>query len=199
VIAPGAKRKVIGVGLPKTGTTTLGRCFDILGYRHASFDFEAFEAYVNRDAAKAMAKMKNFDAFEDSPWYMMYREFDAQYPDCKFVLTTRRDAALWLRSGASHDARENADGSAASKSRDLFVRFYRDKGVSFDKPEEVYDFHNCQVQEHFSGRENKLLTVCWENGDAWETLCGFLGVAAPKDLAFPHENASPAERAATYE
>ena len=41
--------KVLGVGYPRTGTKTLGGCFRVFGYRHASWDAEIYEKYLGGD------------------------------------------------------------------------------------------------------------------------------------------------------
>ncbi len=49
-----------------------------------------------------------------------------------------------------------------------------------------YERHNEAVREFFAGTD-RLLEVCWEEGDGWPQLCGFLGVPVP-DVPFPHSN-----------
>jgi hypothetical protein len=50
-----------------------------------------------------------------------------------------------------------------------------------------YESHRRRVLDHFSGREQDLLVVCWETGDGWNELCRFLQRPLP-DQRFPHEN-----------
>jgi hypothetical protein len=122
---------------------------------------------------------------------MRYREFDALYPDARFVLTLRHDADTWLRSGIGHDARQNLPGSPGATAKGLFIAHYRQQGVDADDGAAIYRFHNLQVQDHFADRPGKLLTVCWEDGDGWDRLCAFLALPVPAGQRFPHENASP--------
>ena len=52
-----------------------------------------------------------------------------------------------------------------------------------------YEHHNEAVRAYFAGTD-RLLDVCWEEGDGWDELTGFLGLPVP-DAPFPHSN--PAE------
>ena len=54
----------------------------------------------------------------------------------------------------------------------------------------LYNRHNEAVNNYFRGRGNKLLTLCWENGDRWEKLAMFPGLPVP-DKPFPHKNRVP--------
>ena len=44
--------KVVGIGLQKTGTTTLGTCLKHLGYKHLSYDHKAVFSLRNGDYVK---------------------------------------------------------------------------------------------------------------------------------------------------
>ena len=37
----------------------------------------------------AYAMVDRFDAFEDNPWPVLYKELDARFPGSKFILTRR--------------------------------------------------------------------------------------------------------------
>ena len=52
-----------------------------------------------------------------------------------------------------------------------------------------YEKHLVEVRSYFAGTE-RLLEVCWDEGDGWEQLCPFLDRPVP-DVAFPHSNATP--------
>ena len=60
--------KASGIGLPKTGTTTLSKCFTILGFGpHASWTREVATYYDNSDIEALMAYAAPFQSFEDYP------------------------------------------------------------------------------------------------------------------------------------
>lgn len=137
-----------------------------------------------------MERTHHFDAFEDTPWFLLYRECAVRYPDARFILTLRRDATTWLRSGERHDKRENQAGQIAACAKQIFIDYYSQKGIDFNDPESLYAYHNKDVAQFFAAQPHRLLTVCWENGDGWQELSNFLRQASPS-LPFPHENASP--------
>jgi hypothetical protein len=184
------KRRVFGVGLPRTGTTTLGKCLEILGYRLAEFDFAALEAYAAGNLQHVFATSDQFEAFEDYPWFLLYEEFEARYPDSLYILTTRKDSATWLKSTLGHEKRLEHDLRVPFIKR-FTLSFYDAQGVDCKRLENIYDFHNRSVREFFSAKQDRLLTVCWEDGDGWCELCAFLDLPVPQNRPFPHENASP--------
>ena len=59
--------RVIGFGFPKTGTTTLGKCLEHLGYRVKEFDYEALQAYHCGNLETLRSIADPFDAYEDLP------------------------------------------------------------------------------------------------------------------------------------
>lgn len=184
--------KVIGVGCPKTGTTTLGDCLSILGFTGAWFDEALFREVVQGRTQRALEHAAHYDALVDLPWSMLYRELDEAFPGSRFILTVRRDSRVWLKSyrrhhATTHGALLSADGSRATyRSHDYAIW---PAGV------EGYEAHNAAVTEYFRDRPESLLTVCWDGGSGWRELVEFLGVKEP-DSPFPHSNESRATAAA---
>jgi hypothetical protein len=65
----------------------------------------------------------------------------------------------------------------------LYGITYYDKDIFTD----VYHKFHRGVEDHFRGREDKLLILDICGGDGWEKLCPFVGKPIP-DIPFPHEN-----------
>lgn len=172
--------KVFGIGLHKTGTTTLGACFRQLGFKSKSFDLELTRFAVRGEMDQIFRVVDRYDAFEDWPWPLVYREIDRRYPDSKFVLTTRRDSKRWLRSLKRHAAK-----TGPTEFRELVYGYPMPDGHDAEHVA-VYEDHNRNVREYFRGRRN-FVELCWENGDGWEELCTFLGYPVPAG-DFPHHN-----------
>lgn len=180
------QHKLVCVGLNKTGTTTFGDVCETLGYRRLGWRPQvsapltlrwhegAFEPFRRQLAAH--------DAFEDVPWCLVYREIAALYPNARFVLTRRRDAATWLDSMRRHLRRTGPWFGTA-----LIYGSY-DPVADGRRFMDVYERHNDAVRAFFADRPDRLCEMCFEDGDGWEALCGFLGVAAPRDTPFPHAN-----------
>ena len=172
--------KVFGIGFHKTGTTSLADALTLLGYevtgpngvRHRGMDRET----AWRSASRLLSQ---FDAFQDNPWPLLYREIDLELPGSKFVLTVRPEAE-WLRSVVHHFGRESTPmrewiygvGTPLAH-EDLFLERYRR--------------HNQAVADYFDGRHEDLLIMEITRGHGWNMLCPFLGHPIP-EVQFPHSN-----------
>ncbi|MCC5024943.1 MAG: hypothetical protein J6386_20085 [Candidatus Synoicihabitans palmerolidicus] len=84
--------KVIGIGLNKTGTTTLGYCLRQWGYRHQSFELPAFELFRSNRIDGTPGFHGEFRQFRRLALAVVLPEIDARFPDAKFILTTRSSA-----------------------------------------------------------------------------------------------------------
>lgn len=176
-------RKVFGIGLNKTGTTTLGKCGGILGYRCVSGNRDLLEDVILRnDLSRIRSVVDHYDLFEDWPYPLIYRELDQMYPGSKFILTVRKDSETWLNSLKKHSMRTHP------------TRHFRKLAYGYNYPHlaerehlEFYARHNDKVRNYFQFRKADFIEVCWENGDGFETLCKFLGKDAP-GAVFPHSN-----------
>src|SRR5690348_16204945 len=79
--------KIIGVGLSKTGTTSLAGALQILGFSC----IHSCESYMLETAS----------AMVDGPAAARFPQLDVLYPGSKFILTVR-DKQEWLQSCAAH-------------------------------------------------------------------------------------------------
>lgn len=197
--------KVFGIGLNRTGTTSLSRALRLLGYAHAPYAPQLIEPAVRGDRRALARFARRYDSFEDWPWPLVFRWLDRQFPGSKFVLTRRRTPEAWLKSLSQH-----------CQDRPLVtpperVNFVHQPVITPNEqhrlalgfeypelaPEELlghYRHHNATVRHYFRDRPGDLLEVCWEEGHGWPELCAFLGKRIPADLAFP--NVGAAERRA---
>lgn len=171
--------KVFGIGLNKTGTTTLGVCLSQLGYRHTSFQRALLVDFVAGNPEPAFAVADQFDSFEDWPWPLMYRELDARFPRSKFILTLRASPEIWLESLKQHSTTTHPDMHARKLAYGWdYPHGHEQEHLAF------YRRHAEAVRAHFGSR---LLELTWEDGDGWEKLCGFLDKPVP-DVPLPHAN-----------
>ncbi|MEN0002259.1 MAG: sulfotransferase family protein [Pseudomonadota bacterium] len=177
--------KVFGIGFHKTATTSLSHALRHLGYQvtgpnHVK-DADIAETYL----AKARAISKEYDAFQDNPWPLVYKEMDQMWPNSKFILTVR-DPDKWLKSQLGHFAhrvtpmRKLIYGDAHGCPAGNEARYVQ-----------VFNDHNAAVRSYFAGREGDLLEIDLTQSPDWDVLCDFLGVEAPS-IPFPHRN--PASR-----
>jgi hypothetical protein len=167
--------KILGIGLSRTGTTSLTFALAELG-RHAHH-FPRSRALI--DAA---------DAATDTPVAAWFKDLDVAYPGSKFILTIR-NVPRWLDScevlwqSSSHLFDEFTIGIH----RQLYGRADFDR-TAFAR---AYTRHNRDVLAHFKGRDRDLLLIDVCAGDGWERLCPFLGVDQPL-TPFPHRNSRAA-------
>lgn len=185
------RTKVFGIGLNKTGTTTLGVCLRQLGYRHSSFNLPLLEQVSRGELAGVLAHCQHYDAFEDWPYPLIYKELDAAFPGSRFVLTRRRNAERWYASLADHALRTGLRQGCRSRSLAY--------GVAYPQLDQAgllrrYEQHLQQVHAYFAGRPEQLLELCWDDEQDWSRLCRFLGEPAPPD-PLPHANAGAGQRA----
>lgn len=171
--------KVFCIGFHKTGTSSLKEALQTLGYRVTGpngVDDPDIASHVY-DMADALTK--KYDAFQDNPWPVLFKEMDAKYPGSKFILLLR-DSDGWIESLVRH---------FGSKETPMRTWIY---GVGCPEGnEETYiqrfEAHNKEVQDYFQGRPDDLLVMNLSEGDGWERLCPFLQKPAPQ-LPFPHAN-----------
>lgn len=175
--------KIVGAGLNRTGTTTLGVCLQHLGFKHTSTHKEAFQLLQQGDINALMRIVSEFDSFEDWPWPLVFRQIDKTYPESKFILTKRKTAECWFDSLCK---------LASITGPTEYRRYVYGHAMPHGHKNELIDFyhtHNESIEDYFRGKPGKLLVVSWEDGDDWEKLCPFLGRETPQ-IQFPHVNRS---------
>jgi hypothetical protein len=184
--------KVFGIGLNKTGTTTLGVCFRILGFDHMGCRPDLLVDLRKGRISRVFNEIDKHEAFEDWPYPLMYRALWARYgPDAKFVLTMRRSGETWLQSLKLHSLATAPDRHCRLLAYGHAYPFGAER-----EHLEFYERHLCEVRWFFRAHnaEDRFCEICWETGDGWEKLCAFLNLPPP-ETAFPHENKSSERRA----
>jgi len=186
-LRPVKATKVVGIGLPKTGTTSLGYCFRRFGYKHRTFDMDLAYQVKRKNLAPAIEEARQFETFEDWPWFEIYRELDQAFPNSKFILTLRKDTETYVASLKGHHERQGIREEGYVKPYYWDVVHGVDPAAwDYEKSAQRYERHNREVLEYFGSRINKdLLVVCWERGDGWAQLSRFLNKEMPAE-PFPH-------------
>ena len=157
----------------------MGSALETLGYRVCGA-VGLKEPRLERNIRRiAFDLVPDYDAFQDNPWPILFRELDRQWPDSRFVLTLR-DENSWLRSVVHH---------FGSQPRPMQRWIY---GVGFPKGNEQkflerYRKHNSDVLDYFRDRPNDLLVLDIETDELWKSICEFLSLEVPL-AAFPHAN-----------
>ncbi|MFR0691693.1 sulfotransferase [Enterobacterales bacterium AE_CKDN230030158-1A_HGKHYDSX7] len=178
--------KIFGVGLNKTGTTTLAKCLQTLGFQqHVSVRRDLLVKYREGHLDDVFAVADANQTFEDWPWPLMYKELFFRYgEDARYVLTRRRTPQAWLDSLKRHSLRTPISMHCR------LLAYGHDYPHGMESHHlELYEKHNRDVRAFFvqQGVEHLLLEISFDSGDGWDELCGFLGLPAPAE-PLPHEN-----------
>jgi hypothetical protein len=174
--------KVVGIGLSKTGTSTLKHMLTALGYRVCGPRKDLL-ARVRRGEMSAIDDtLKVYDGFEDWPWPLTYQHVMERYGQrARFILTVRDTTDKWLASVVAHGFRTDP-----AKSMRHAYGYYRPFGRE-QEFRSMYEAHNDDVRRFFAAYPGQLLEFCLDKGDGWEKLCGFLDEPVPA-LPVPHAN-----------
>ena len=174
--------KVFCIGFQKTGTTSLGHALEILGYRVCGPVGVTNPDIQTKALSWAVKRVPDFDAFQDNPWPLLYKEMDRLYPGSKFILTTRHPRS-WIKSAKKYFGYYE---SAAE------VWIYDGIGTPIKNQKRFlqrYKEHNNDVRHYFKDRPNDFLEIDLGKGHGWGEICTFLGCAIP-NRTFPFENKS---------
>lgn len=93
--------KIFGIGFQKTGTKSLATALNFLGYRATGPNFAMGPDIRHKVHELAFGLVDRYDAFQDNPWPVLYRELDARFPESKFILTLR-PTEKWIKSVVGH-------------------------------------------------------------------------------------------------
>ena len=181
--------KVFCIGLAKTGTTSMGKAFEILGYSHRQSN--ACRLFTQMASANTWAihnEINQTDAFEDNPWPIWYKWLYKHYPESKFILTVRKDPEVFYDSLFRNAIKPSKKNHRMYYVRQTVYGIQLPTGSAIHKQVIIdkYIQHNNEVMEFFSGKDNFIL-MCLEQGDGWDQLCPFLGKDIPS-IDFPHKN-----------
>lgn len=166
--------KVFCIGYNKTGTTSVGKAFELLGYRNSSFNKKVWRKYyAKNEMEKLLRYTAKFDSFDDLPWLKedMIPLLDKTFPNSKFVYLTREEDS-WKKSF------KNWSFKTFGKRPDL------------DRAWEGYKKHEKFVYDYFKGRSPEEFIVLDVKGEkSFRKLSQFLGKETNMER-FPHFNKS---------
>ena len=204
--------KVIGAGLPRTGTLSQKVALEMLGFGPC---YHMVNVLTNLPLISQWEQAMDGDADWDEifgehestvdwPGAFFYRELADAYPDAKIVLSAR-DPEAWeksMRETIWDTIYGHSPAAHVSKARELvdpdwqhyirtMARMWAAQGI-FSGPElqpgqlgEAIARYQEQVQRSIP--EDRLLV--WNVQEGWEPLCEFLEVDVP-DAQFPRLNDS---------
>jgi len=181
--------RIFGIGMHKTGTTSLYEALNILGYDAAHWTTPRWARNIweeMRTHGKSVTLEKH-EAITDFPIGLMYQQLDVSYPRSKFILTLR-DEGEWLESVRRHFGEENRWRSTWDNdafTHRLHTEVYGRKRFDADVMLARYRRHTAEVLAYFKDRPADLLVM---EEPSWARLCPFLGLPVPV-LPYPKANA----------
>ncbi len=184
--------RYFGIGFNKTGTTSLGRCFDELGLGPVAEPRSPYMNFIELSRAilidenfePALQVARHFRSFQDRPWNVwdMYRRLDKSFPGSYFILT-ERDPDKWWNSVERWLTRTH---SRDQPKLQRYLRHLRVEKLSKEGFVSAYLAYNNAVKKYFEGSDN-LLVIDFEKGHGWTELCRFLKKPIP-ETPLPHAN-----------
>lgn len=203
--------KLIGAGLPRTGTLTQKLAFEQLGlgpcYHWVNVLADLDQVDVWNRALDGEGPWEEVFAGSHStadwPGGYFYKELMDYYPDAKVLLSVRkpdsweasfRETIVGLRHGEGlmrllSSARGEIDPRWSRYLKLVDRMFYGPQGTfkdGWDAPAQLIEQaerHNEEVKRTVPA--DRLLV--WQVTEGWEPLCEFLGVPVPAE-PMPHEN-----------
>jgi Sulfotransferase domain/N-terminal domain of galactosyltransferase len=186
--------RIFGIGMHKTGTTSLHRALQILGYDswHWSSAHAAKAIWREMNNEGHSVTLERYHAASDLPMPLLYKQLDLAYPRSKFILTVRSNEE-WLGSVRKHfdpvfnQWRPGWDQDPFTHRAHNLLYGRKD----FDAQTMIgrYMRHNSEVWRYFKSRPESLVTI---EHPRWEVLCNFLDRPIP-DTPYPFLNSTPKE------
>lgn len=181
--------RIFGIGMHKTGTTSLHSAFRTLGFHSFHWDRGdlARQIWDEMTTLGRSITLERYYALCDLPIPMIYRELDTAYPGSKFILTIREESR-WLESVRKH---WTYDHNKTRWEWDVYPftnRIHKALYGRTDFDAETflarYRRHNAEVRRYFGARAD-LLVMDMDRGDGWPELCNFLECPIPA-APYPH-------------
>jgi len=175
--------KVFGLGLSRTGTTSLHAAALLLRKSTIHYPVQISHKWISGNFSTDATEPFTF--YTDTPVPAYFREFDNSCPNSKFILTIR-DPDIWINSTEKF-FEDDVPNSNKTTWRDVnrlavygIIKFNRQRFI------DVYNRHCDDVIKYFRNRKNDLLILnVEEESNPWVPLCEFLETDVPVEK-YPH-------------
>lgn len=206
--------KIIGTGLSRTGTTTIRKVVEELGFGPCYNSSELFTRPRGIEFWEALEQGKdvdfdeffrNYNAIIGFPGYIFAQKLLEKYPEAKVILSWR-DPEDWyddisdtvFQSGPSHANKTFSQevskfdpylAECITRIHAMQKRILEDGYFEGRFAEKAY-----AVQRYVQWNEDVKKTypadrlLIYQVTEGWAPVCDFLGVPVPKEKPFPHLN-----------
>ncbi len=179
------RQRVFGIGLSKTGTTSLASALNQLGIRTLHYPSDARTYTELQRGEPRLSVLEAFDGITDLPAVMLYPKLARVFPMARFVLTVR-DESSWLRSMRHHWQRFPPRPPGAESDHRYALRrlihsaVYGGDAFDAEKLARRRSDYRREVEAFFADEPDRLLVLDICAGEGWEKLCPFLGKRVPR-------------------
>lgn len=202
--------EIIGAGFGRTGTASLKAALESLGFGPCYHMMEVMGRPERTALWEGIARGQPVDwhqvfagyrATVDWPACRYYEQLMDVFPDARVLLTVR-DPERWYdsvratiyrsrdRARALAEAEASGQSVAPEDRQPLMATELIWKGT-FDDRFEDHDYALAVFRRHIEEVKQRVPAeklLIYDVGEGWEPLCAFLGVAVPRDQAFPALN-----------
>jgi hypothetical protein len=189
--------KIFGIGLSRTGTTSLAVALAIKGHRSVHWPHDAITrrellTYYAHAGELNLTIADNNDCITDTPIASVYRELSSMYSDSHFILTIR-DENDWLDScerfwsNVIEGVYALGTPAYARYVQAVNERVYGRRDFNREAFHAAYNSHIDGVLSWFKTDPSCLVVTNLCAGDGWSKICPFLGIPTPRH-PFPHYN-----------
>jgi hypothetical protein len=201
------KPKIFCIGQNKTGTTSLKKAFQDLGYlvgnqREAE---KLLPFYLSGDFRPIVEYCKSAQVFQDVPFSCpgMFEVLDKHFPGSKFILSVRDSSEQWYESLTKFHAKIFGGGQLPLKEQLQTARYvwegwaWEAFSAMYPAPEndiynreilmQHYEAYNRTVADYFKNRPCDLIILNLSEKGAYRRLMDFLNIRSPFE-DFPWEN-----------
>jgi len=151
------KKKIFGIGLPRTGSTSLAEALRMLGYKGSNFC-----SLNNIHTVDKTEEKKSFQI--DNSFFKIYQNLFEQNSNAKFILTIR-DNSSWRKSMSGFEYDNNILPNI-NKYKDEVKKFFRSKNAE----DQLLMINLTELNDK----------------EKWNMICDFLNEENVPNLTFPH-------------
>mgnify|MGYP000344968982 CR=1 FL=1 len=201
------KPKVFCIGMNKTGTTSLKKAFEDLGFLVGSQRAAEMllKNYIKNDCKPIFKYVKSAQVFQDIPFSLpnTYKFLYNKFPNAYFILTVRDSPEQWVDSITRFHSKLFGNGKIPTK-KQLEEANYVYKGfmwnamksiapISDENPydrevlAQAYLNYNKEVEKFFKKNNCRFIKINLSEKGSYQKLIDFLGITSPFD-DFPWEN-----------